>query len=732
MSDWNKYLETRKELAQQYSGALRDVPQDPNHHPEGNALAHIKLVRKAIPRAVIELQKLQRTEPFAYIFSDIDFSVNPQEQEILALSAWLHDIGKSTATTIGGQPWQNGGVGRIQAIGHESPKHYKPQIEKLQNIAPPETIALYQNNEALINFLIEHHMDFADGNGFSRNFVAQNFNSGKANNTPQVKLLLILMWADQMGRKPEETVLRGIGKNATNVITSSERAKSRDANIARQKAPFSGNPQDMATLLLGKNLSRSQRVNALRSKFPQVDAEKFFPESFRRFFEMTTSPTVIPADIPLPKEVHIFADALRQGDSGVQFYVVGGAVRDYLYHNFHGDPTKPHKPKDVDLTTNLSEEEILERLRSPYAQRLGIRVKEKESVDTFGVVFATIGDSETFEIAPFRKDIGIADGRRPEKVERGTVHDDALRRDLTINNLYYDFEHKQILDFNDNGQGVEDVRNKTARMVGDPHHRLDEDKLRILRLVRFFSRFNSGSISASIDDATKAAISRFKNLYDHKGITAERIEMEFLAGIKQSLNTASYLKNYGELGLLDSVFPGMNVDLQTVDRLGNSKNPRVILAWILRNNQGVAQKLNALKYPNEISEPVQFLIDAMNFGTETAVNLIKSRDRKLIQTGKKKTTLSSEEITANQNMKAEMQQDLSELSQLIGNSPQAARIQHLQQYQAPAISGEELMQQGLKGKAIGDEQNRRLKQDYQTSFDDFVRRKSLPPSASGV
>lgn len=434
-------------------------------------------------------------------------------------------------------------------------------------------------------------------------------------------------------------------------------------------------------------------------------------------------PRVISADIPVSYDVRIVSDALRQSDSNVQVYIVGGAVRDFLYHQYHGDGGV-FNPKDFDLTTNLSEEEILQRLRTPYALQQGIRVKEKESVDTFGVVFVSVNGGTAVEVAPFRKDIGSVGGRRPERIERGTIHDDAMRRDLTMNNLYYDFDKKVILDFNPEGQGVEDVRQGIARPVGDPEQRFEEDTLRVLRLLRFFSRFNKGSVRSSLDPQTLAAIEKFKNLNQYSGITPERIQMEYLAGIKQSQFTASYLRNLAEVDLFQAIFPGLRVDVQSMDRLANSKNPRVIMAWLLRQNQNVGSLLNRLKYPNEISDPVDFLVNAMNFGTDSAVDMVKNRDRRLARVGKKKAELTADDIQRNQQITQEMSGDLQELSQVLGkdltDQTPVHRMQHLAQYQAPEISGTELMQQGYQGPDIGKRQKELGTQHYAQSFYDYL------------
>lgn len=728
MSSFSKWLETRRELAQAYTGTLSGVPQDPGHHPEGDALIHTRLVRKAIPKAVAELQNLQRDPVLGPALADIDFSITPQEEQILALSAWLHDIGKATATTIGGQPWQTpGATGKIQAIGHQDPEHYQPQLDKLKDIAPPETVQLYMQNKDLINFLIEHHMDFTSG-AFGKQFISQNFQGGKVNNTPQMKLLLILMWSDKMGRKPEDTIAKAIGKNAAALTNSIEKSRVQMANAQKRNAADARGPEELAADLRAKNVPINQRIQALK-KFPYLTPEQIakLTESFRGFLEMSEmQPTMIHADIPLGKDesnIRLLSQALKQGDPAVDVYVVGGAVRDYLYHVQHGKSGASYNPKDVDLTTNLSEPEILGRLRTPFAGRQGISVKEKTSVDTFGVVFATV-NGENYEIAPFRKDIGGSDGRRPDSVERGTIHDDAMRRDLTINNLYYDFDKRMILDFNPGGQGLKDIENRSVRCVGDPNARFAEDKLRVLRLVRFFSRFNPGDIKNSLDPQHQAAIENFKNL---QGITPERIESELLAGIKQSLNTAGFLKSLADLGLMERVFPNMNVDVHGIDRIGNLKNVKVILAWLLRNNQNLDKSLNALKYPSDISEPVQFLVNAMNLSHENALSTVKNRDKRLLKgnvAGPTGAMMAPHEIDAH-NLAATQatQQDLNDLARVVGDPAIAGKLTHLSSYQPPKIDAQELMAQGLKGPAIGAEQSRRTADHYNQSFQDYMRQR---------
>lgn len=721
---WLKIREGRKELARTYKATLGGVPQDPAHHPEGDVLAHSRLVRKAIPRAIQKLQYAQTdpNNPLSDVLSNLTFRVSPEEEQILALVAWIHDLGKTTATTVGGEPWQKPGVqGRVQSIGHQEPTHYEPQLRRLKQEAPPETVDLYLRNQELVNWLVEHHMDLSAGQ-FSRRFVDEHFQNGRIVNSPQMRLLLILMWSDKMGRDPQTTVAN-IAKLSDKVAKSSQTSVTRSYRAANQSKPFEGSPTELAAMLKHRELTPQQRAAALRGKFPEItDAEiaRLVAEGFGQFME-ALQPTVIDEQIPMKPEELQDCMLLKRLLRTQHLYMVGGGVRDYLFHKFHGKSGAQYSPKDIDLTTDLSEEEILHRLSTPDAQAAGVKVNEKESVDTFGVAFVNVNGRD-YEIAPFRRDVGSADGRRPERVEQAGIEEDAMRRDLTMNNLYYDFENQKILDFNPGGQGVEDIKNMVTRPVGDPFERFDEDKLRVLRLVRFFSRFNPGDIRQFLDERTAQAIEHFKDL---PGITPERIYQEFMAGLLKSQNTAAYLKNYAALGLFDRVFPGLWVDESGIDRLGNTKNPKVVLAWLLRENGNVAQALNRLKYPNEVSDVVGFLVSALKFNPDQAMQVVKSRNRWLAKAGGPE----------------QMSQDLMGLAQVAGREDLTQRLAHLgglgnsegegwkwqvPPYEPPKISGEELMQQGIpQGPELGREIERRTAADYASSWQEFLRRKAL-------
>ena len=410
--------------------------------------------------------------------------------------------------------------------------------------------------------------------------------------------------------------------------------------------------------------------------------------------------------------------ALTNNDPEAKVYVVGGAVRDHLFNHYHGKDQL--KPKDVDLACNLSEEEILARLRSKYAKGLGIRVQEKQSVDTFGVAFVHVEGEGDFEVAPFRRDVGSADGRRPERVERATIYEDAMRRDLTINNLYWCFHTAKILDFNHPVPGHEHIKSKTVETVGDPFERFAEDKLRILRMVRFFSRYSDGKMVESISAQTKAAIEKFADLRSH-GISGERITTEFLAGLKQCVRTDAYLTNLLDLRLLPTVFEGLMVAVGNIGRLGDQRNPHVVMAMLLHLNKGdrkVADHLTEkLKYPSDVADQVQFLVNCLNFDPDKIVDLLRVRDRKLLRSAKR--PLTDEEQTQNSQTKWETLEELVELYKICPDSSVAVRVLHFCDYKPPFVNGEDLMRQGFVGPAIGIEQKRIVRDDYQKSFDTF-------------
>jgi arsenate reductase-like glutaredoxin family protein len=273
--------EDSRSLAKVYAGLLKNVPQDKEHHPEGDVLTHVKLVRKAIPGAIRRLNVLKNTPPFSNILEDMDFSLTPKELQILYISAWLHDVGKATATTIGGVNYEflrqmdiqyQNDASKIKSVGHDLPAHYSPLINRLGGFAPPETKALYEENKDVIDFIIDHHMQLGQ---FPKSFIREHFNNGKAINTQKLKLLLVLMWADKMGRTPE-SVNKAMSENERKLLDCSNESikqkQNQEKTASRQKS--FNDPVVMAKGLLQKGLSKESVLKSIKGKFPNITDEE--------------------------------------------------------------------------------------------------------------------------------------------------------------------------------------------------------------------------------------------------------------------------------------------------------------------------------------------------------------------------------------------------------------------------------------------------------------------------
>src|ERR1051326_1037143 len=161
--------------------------------------------------------------------------------------------------------------------------------------------------------------------------------------------------------------------------------------------------------------------------------------------------------------------ALRH--AGHQAYLAGGCVRDLVLG---------HEPADFDVATDATPDLVMRAFPSSYA--VGAQ---------FGVVLIPAdGESSTIEVATFRSDIGYSDGRHPDQVRYTTsAQEDVQRRDFTINGLLYDPIEDKVLDY---VGGLADIRRGIIQTIGEPEQRFREDKLRMLRAVRFAARFKIG------------------------------------------------------------------------------------------------------------------------------------------------------------------------------------------------------------------------------------------------
>ncbi|QDU29391.1 tRNA nucleotidyltransferase/poly(A) polymerase [Anatilimnocola aggregata] len=202
-----------------------------------------------------------------------------------------------------------------------------------------------------------------------------------------------------------------------------------------------------------------------------------------------------------PAAARAFAvDVVRKlRDAGYQALWAGGCVRDQLMGR---------QPKDYDVATSARPEQV----REVFGQRKTLAIGA-----SFGVI-TVIGprDVGQLDVATFRRDAGYSDGRHPDSVTFSDPHEDAQRRDFTINGLFFDPLAEQVIDY---VGGQDDLQAGIIRAIGQPLQRIAEDKLRMLRAVRFAATF-----AFVIEAETMAAIrSQASELVI---VSAERIAAE--------------------------------------------------------------------------------------------------------------------------------------------------------------------------------------------------------------
>jgi len=211
-------------------------------------------------------------------------------------------------------------------------------------------------------------------------------------------------------------------------------------------------------------------------------------------------------------------------NEGYIAYFAGGWVRDYLLD---------HPSSDIDIATNAPPQVILDLF--PQTILVGL---------SFGVVIVVL-DGHQFEVATFRKDIGYVGGRRPTQIEMSDAREDAIRRDFTINGMFYDPLEDVVHDY---VGGTEDLKMGIIRCIGNANERFVEDRLRMVRAVRFACRFGF-----AVDADTQEAIAEnAETLFP--AVAMERIWQEFNKMAESPRFDQALVMMY-RLGLLAVIFP---------------------------------------------------------------------------------------------------------------------------------------------------------------------------------
>lgn len=345
-------------------------------------------------------------------------------------------------------------------------------------------------------------------------------------------------------------------------------------------------------------------------------------------------------------------------------FLVGGPVRDFL---------KGKTPKDFDLATNATPEQVAHILHAAGFKTKGKKNEMGEHEPQFDVsgkkgkpmnisfkpeisrpgdtlhwylkgrdasqegkpfVIGAVVNGEEFDIATFRKDAKVEDGQAAVDFV-DNPNDDAARRDLTINALYIeltkpDGENNKLYD--PTKQGWHDVMHGQVRTVGKAEDRFKEDKLRVMRAIRFHCRFGKGT---KMHKDIEAAIPKFRNL---GGVANERIRDEFLKGLLDpNIDPKCYLSIYHRTGLLEKVFPGVELNLNVPSTLRDRRDKPLALAWILQNNDSekIAQVLGPTRAEGTEDKPtgwtaqernaVLYLLSLKEFDQDNLEELISKR-----------------------------------------------------------------------------------------------------------
>jgi len=274
---------------------------------------------------------------------------------------------------------------------------------------------------------------------------------------------------------------------------------------------------------------------------------------------------------------------LRQ--AGFQALLAGGCVRDMLL----GLPCS-----DYDVATDATPQQVQQLFR----RVLLVGAK-------FGVAMV-IRRGQRVEVTTFRTDLSYSDGRRPDGVRFVTAREDALRRDFTINGMFYDPVADEVLDY---VGGREDLRRRVIRTIGDPARRFAEDYLRLIRAVRFAVR-----LGFRIDPATADAI---RAQAPHvTAMSGERIYDELSKMLARD-TAAQATRLLAEVGLARHILPGLFAEgrweraMGRLEGVARRKDLLLSLAALLAElpHGTIVQTIRGWGASNEIRDGVSWMAE---------------------------------------------------------------------------------------------------------------------------
>ena len=289
--------------------------------------------------------------------------------------------------------------------------------------------------------------------------------------------------------------------------------------------------------------------------------------------------------IPSPQRVFALEVVSALRAAGFEALWAGGCVRDLLLDTI---------PKDYDVATSAEPDQVRKVFGRGRTLAIGA---------SFGVI-TVLGTRQQgqIEVATFRRDAEYSDGRHPDSVSYSTAREDASRRDFTINGLFYDPIAEQVIDY---VGGQADLQAKIVRAIGNPNDRFSEDKLRLLRAVRF-----SATLDFSLEPATKSAIQR--QAAGLQIVSAERIAAE-LRRMLVHPNRRVAMELLQETELLPTILPEWD-DAASVETTWQ------VLAAL--QEPTVSACLATLFWPDGTADAIQQVCRRLTFSNEERVGAV--------------------------------------------------------------------------------------------------------------
>jgi len=268
-------------------------------------------------------------------------------------------------------------------------------------------------------------------------------------------------------------------------------------------------------------------------------------------------------------------------ESGFETYLVGGCVRDLLV-GIH--------PKDFDIATSAHPNQV--RKKIPNAYVIGRRFK---------LVLVKRGDTQ-FEVATFRRNVNAEELASPDDdlIEGdnyfGTAEEDAVRRDFTVNAIFYDPAKHKLLDF---CGGLKDIQERVLRMIGEPTARFIEDPIRILRAIRL-----SHKLHFSIESSMRSAIAECSA--ELKRAVLPRRREEWLKFLHLPEPHLAFMELF-DLHILEQIMPGLHAIFMDHDKM------EVFESYLARINSVGINKHD----PVELFAAFMFAFMKAQFGEDT-------------------------------------------------------------------------------------------------------------------